>query len=228
MNNIKKFSYTMLFLVLAFVSYKVIPNVEEVIQYQIKLLTEGSIEDIVNYQNSFGSMKPIVSIYFMILQTVVSSIKASNVILANNELYDWYFGGFISWIGAMIGATISFFIARNILHSLVRHILNKRYLTIMDNYFEKYGALTILMIKLSKFLYFDLITYLVGLSSMRYWKFLKAVALGQLIHTLLLSYTGVVKKDVTLLNYFVSWVSPIMILGYIIFKISKDVQEERD
>lgn len=223
-NNTKRFVYTLLLLIALYIFYKVTPGLESTITSQIDLLQNKKELEIAEYISGFGSYKVFVSLYFMVLQAVVANIMATNVVFANAQVYGWFAGGFLSWVGGMFGTIISFFIARNLLHSIVYRYLSLKYLKIMDDYLDKFGGWTILMIKLSHFLYFDLITYLAGASSMRFSSFLKAVTLGQLINVGLMSYTGAINKNSSnnLFGIVMEYVLPLCILIFIVYSLVKN------
>lgn len=226
-NYNKRFIYTSLLLIFVILIYLFVPSINEAYKYQLTILTNNVPGEVTEYINGFGKYKIFISLYFMALQAVVADIVALNIMFANEEIYGWFLGSFVSWFGSMIGTSISFLLARNILHMFVRRFLNKKYYKIMDMYLERFGGLTILAVKLSKFLYFDLITYIVAVSSMRFTSFIKAVALGQLIFMLQTSYQDVlVHRGVSLTTVATEYVAPLLIFGYIIFTIIKEKKDK--
>ncbi len=230
-NNAKRFYFTSILLIVTIIAINYIPLLNSGVNYHIELLRSKKSEDIASYINSFGNFKLIISLYFMTLQAVVADIMATHVIFAHNIVYGWKLGGFISWFGSMIGTTISFFLARNLLYSIFYRFVNIKYRNILNDYLDNFGPLTILMIKSSGFLYFDLITYLAGASSMRYSQFIKAVAIGQFLNMFNIAYSGTLKirihKEISLVSLITEYILPICILIYIVSKIILEKQKKR-
>lgn len=230
-NNGKRFCFTLILLITTIITIKFVPVLNSGFSYHLEILRSKNSEDIANYINSFGNFKFIISLYFMTLQAVVADIMATHIVFAHTIVYGWKVGGLISWFGSMIGTTISFFLARNLLYSIFYRFVNKKYRNLLNNYLEKFGPLTILMIKSAGFLYFDLITYLAGACSMRYSQFIKAVAIGQFLNMLNIAYSGTltirIHKEVSLISLITEYILPIGIMIYIVSKIILERKEKR-
>ncbi len=154
----------------------------------INKLSSLDIEVVREYIDSFGIWAPIVSMLLMVLQAIVAPVPAFLITFANAFVFGWVKGAIISWSGAMIGASICFIIARFLGRDVTEKYAGKKQLKIVDNYFNKYGKLSILIARLLPFVPFDLVSYAAGLTSMSFLGFFFATGLGQLPATIIYSY----------------------------------------
>jgi uncharacterized membrane protein YdjX (TVP38/TMEM64 family) len=102
-----------------------------------------------------------------------------------------FWGAFISWIGALMGALTSFYIARLFGNVALRKIVrNQKTVEFIRHAGEKRGFYVILISRLLPFISFDIISYMAGLSGIRLWAFISGSALGMLPATLVYTYIG--------------------------------------
>ncbi len=151
-------------------------------------LSSLDIEEVRDYIASFGIFAPLVSILLMILQSIMAPIPAFLITFSNALVFGWIKGAIISWTGAMIGASICFYIGRFLGRDVAVKYAGKSQLQTFDNYFEKYGKLSILVARLLPFVPFDPISYGAGLTNMKFSSFAIATGLGQLPATIIYSY----------------------------------------
>lgn len=151
-------------------------------------LSSLDIEEVRDYISSFGIFAPLVSILLMILQSIMAPIPAFLITFSNALVFGWIKGAVISWTGAMIGAMICFYIGRFLGRDVAVKYAGKTQLETFDNYFEKYGKLSILVARLLPFVPFDPISYGAGLTNMSFGGFAIATGLGQLPATIIYSY----------------------------------------
>jgi uncharacterized membrane protein YdjX (TVP38/TMEM64 family) len=76
-----------------------------------------------------------------------------------------FWGALISWIGALMGALTSFYIARLFRNVALRKIVrNQKTVEFIRHAGEKRGFYVILISRLLPFISFDIISYMAGLS----------------------------------------------------------------
>ncbi|GAA3647634.1 TVP38/TMEM64 family protein [Asaccharospora irregularis] len=186
----KPFWITLALIVLLGCIYTFVPQVNNTINKVILYLTTLDLEGLKEYILSFGIWAPIVSFLLMILQSVAAPLPAFLITFANAALFGWVNGAILSWISAMVGALICFYIARFLGRDTVEKLTSKFALDNIDEFFEKYGRHTILIARLLPFMSFDLVSYAAGLTSMGFLSFFVATGLGQLPATIVYSYVG--------------------------------------
>jgi len=131
------------------------------------------------------------SVLLMITQAIVSPIPAFLVTAANGMVFGNFWGALISWIGALMGALISFYIARLFRNVALRKIVrNQKTVEFIRHAGEKRGFYVILLARLLPFISFDIIGYMAGLSGIRPWAFILATALGMLPATIIYTFIG--------------------------------------
>jgi uncharacterized membrane protein YdjX (TVP38/TMEM64 family) len=72
----------------------------------------NSVREVASFLRGFGFWTPAISIVLMILQAVLAPLPSTLVAGANGALFGVYWGTLLSWVGGMVGATVSFWLAR--------------------------------------------------------------------------------------------------------------------
>lgn len=156
----------------------------------IALFQSLDIEKIKEYILSFGVLAPLISFVLMVFQAIVAPLPAFLITFANAALFGWVYGAALSWISAMVGALLCFYIAKFLGRDVVEKLTSKMALESVDAFFEKHGVYAIVIARLLPFISFDVVSYAAGLTSMRLSSFLLATGVGQLPATLVYSYVG--------------------------------------
>jgi uncharacterized membrane protein YdjX (TVP38/TMEM64 family) len=154
------------------------------------LFNSLDIERVKEYILSFGLLAPIVSFVLMVLQSLIAPLPAFLITFANAALFGWVYGAILSWISAMVGAILCFYIANFLGRDFVEKLTSKSALESVDMFFEKHGKYAILIARLLPFVSFDLISYAAGLTKMKIKDFIIATGIGQLPATIVYSYAG--------------------------------------
>ncbi len=151
----------------------------------ISTLTNGSVEQIITLIRSWGWAAPILSVLLMLLHAVVFPIPAFLITGANGAVFGVFWGTFISWIGAMMEGTASFYLARLLGEVFVKKIVHSEGLwEKVDEISNKRGFKVILVGRLLPFIPLDFLSYLAGLSSMKIIPFLISTGIGILPGTI--------------------------------------------
>ena len=155
------------------------------------ILIAGNLDQIIKLIRSWGIAAPLMSVFLMVIQAVVAPIPAFLVTAANGMIFGNFWGVVISWIGALMGALMSFYIARLFIDVALRKV--RRYQKAVEfirQAGEKRGFYVILVARLMPFISFDIISYMAGLSGIRPWAFILATAIGMLPATIIYSFMG--------------------------------------
>ncbi|MGV7223310.1 MAG: TVP38/TMEM64 family protein [Nitrospinales bacterium] len=155
------------------------------------ILIAGNLDQVISLIRSWGVAAPLMSVLLMITQAIVAPIPAFVVTAANGMVFGSFWGALISWIGALMGALTSFYIARLFGNVALRKIVrNQKTVEFIKHAGEKRGFYVILISRLLPFISFDIISYMAGLSGIRLWTFVSGTALGMLPATLIYTYIG--------------------------------------
>lgn len=171
-------------------AYFFVPAFHASINRLFFLFSMLDVEAIKGYILSFGIWAPIVSFFLMIFQSVAAPLPAFLITFANASLFGWVKGAILSWMSAMAGAALCFYIARFYGRGTVEKLTGKANLESIDRFFEKYGNYAILIARLLPFVSFDIVSYAAGLTSMSFASFFIATGIGQLPATIIYSYVG--------------------------------------
>lgn len=151
----------------------------------IGLLSEGSLDDVVTLIRSFGLWGPLISILLMILQAFIAPIPSFLITGANGVIFGVFGGIIISWLGAMLGAAGTFYLARYLGLAFFRKdqksagLMKK-----VDEISGRYGTQVVLLARLLPFVSFDFISYAAGLSNIKAVNFFIATGLGMIPGTI--------------------------------------------
>ncbi len=127
----------------------------------------------------------------MITQAIIAPLPAFLITAANGMIFGSFWGALISWIGAMMGALTSFYIARLFGKVALRKIVpNQKTVEFIRHAGEKKGFYVILLSRLLPFISFDIISYMAGMSGIRPWAFILGTSLGMLPATIVYTVIG--------------------------------------
>lgn len=206
-------------LVVLILPFAAIAPLRQAVEQAFAVFKNVDVADVKAYLLSFGLWAPVVSFLLMIFQSVVAPLPAFLITFANASLFGAFWGGALSWVSAMAGAALCFFIARVMGREVVEKLTGKTVLDSMDGFFTRYGKHTILVCRLLPFVPFDPISYAAGLTSIRFRSFFIATGLGQLPATIVYSWAGSMLTGGTF--WFVTGLFILFALTVVIFMAKK-------
>jgi uncharacterized membrane protein YdjX (TVP38/TMEM64 family) len=115
---------------------------------------------------------------------------AEIIALANGMVYGPLWGAVITWIGAMLGASIAFGLVRALGRPFVMRLLSERRQAELAAWSRRRGGLALLIARLIPVIAFNLINYAAALTHISWWTFLWATGLGILPLTIVLAVLG--------------------------------------
>ena len=150
--------------------------------------------------DSAGALAPILYMLVMAAAIVVSPIPSLPLDVMAGAYFGPWLATLYSAIGALVGANISFLIARFLGRAFVERLIK------FDRIFWEACSETILVkivffSRLIPFISFDVISYGAGLTRMSLWKFSVATFFGMLPMTFLFAYYGSIFKINSTLTY---------------------------
>lgn len=151
-----------------------------------------SIDSARDYISQFGIFAPLISAFLMIFQSIIAIVPlpAFFITVANGALFGFGWGMLLSWSSAMLGAAICFYIARFLGAKHVARILSQPLVDKTDEFLKKYGSHAILIARLLPYIPFDVVSYVAGLTRMRFISFWIATGIGQLPATAVYTFLG--------------------------------------
>jgi uncharacterized membrane protein YdjX (TVP38/TMEM64 family) len=179
-----------------------------------QIFSTQSIQVVAEYIRGFGLWAPTISIILMTLQAVIAPLPSPLIAGANGILFGIWWGTFISWIGGLAGAAVSFWLARSLGQSFAGHWIKPQYLRQIDRFGQWHGFWIVLAARLTPVISLDFIGYLAGLSRMRFGQYMLANAIG--LTPGMLAYT-ILGHDLALAQISTWRVSLILLCGLVLF-----------
>ena len=177
-------------LIFAIITYLYLPGLQEILNTGIKFLRYRDFEGLRQFILSYGPWAPLVSIVLMMIQSLVPFVPGLVITITNAWIFGWQYGALYSWIGALLGAILDFGVARWYGRLVVEQFVNIKYLSMTDTFLQRYGLLAIFITRLTPILPFKVVSYGAGLTTMPFWEFMIATAIGQAPATILYSILG--------------------------------------
>lgn len=137
-----------------------------------------SIQSLADYLRGFGILAPLISLALMVLQAVIAPLPSSLIAGANGIIFGLWWGTLLSWGGNVLGASVSFWMARWLGRDAVARWVHPRYLTQVDALSERHGFGIVLAARLTPIISLDFIGYLAGMSRMKFRDYTLANIIG--------------------------------------------------
>lgn len=187
-------------------------------------ISNSDDDSVVDFIDSFGTFSYFIFIFIVILEVVLAPIPAFALYVAGGALFGTFLGGFLTLIGNLVGAYIAFYIARRFGRDFVEKRTDSRIRAKFDRFSEKYGALSLFILRINPFTTSDLFSYLAGLTKMKTWHFLLGTALGLIPMIFVQAYFGeTFVKSHPILYSVLLWISLVYLAGflYLIWRAGK-------
>ena len=139
---------------------------------------------------SVGFLAPLV--YIVINGAGICLLKPGAPLAAlGASTFGVYFGFLYVWMGAMAGATASFWIGRTLARDFVASLINKKF----DDAIERNGFAIVLYLRLL-FFPFNILNFGTGLTKIHFWNYFLATGIGIIAGTLIFTYSIGALKEV--------------------------------
>ena len=138
---------------------------------------------------SWGAWGIAASIALMVVHSFLP-FPSEVIALANGMVYGPLWGALITWVGAMLGASLSFALVRAFGRPLVMKLLSPASQRALEHWSVRQGGRALLAARLMPVVAFNLVNYAAALTHISWWTFLWATGLGILPLTILLSVLG--------------------------------------
>ncbi len=163
-----------------------------ILGFVLALNYEGSLlvpENLNTFLTGLQHWAPFAVIGLMVVHCFVP-FPAEILAISAGALFGAVYGTVLIWVGAMIGALLSFWLARRLGRGAVETLLPERHRSRLDTWTADQGAFALLISRFVPILAFNLINYAAGLSKIGVWTFVWTTAIGILPLTFLMAYMG--------------------------------------
>jgi uncharacterized membrane protein YdjX (TVP38/TMEM64 family) len=137
---------------------------------------------------------PLVLIVGMIAHTLVP-LPAELLAIAAGMVLGPFWGFVTIWIGALVGAYLGFFLARVFGQPLLRRLVSNERLQRGQDWLEQADVPLLLAVRLVPVISFNLVNFVLGCTTIRWWRFTWTTALGIVPVTLVSVSVGAHWRD---------------------------------
>jgi uncharacterized membrane protein YdjX (TVP38/TMEM64 family) len=134
-----------------------------------------------------GPWAPVLFVSLLVVQAVLAPLPAPALAAAGGYLFGTAEGFVLTWLGALLGGVLCFWISRTLGRGFVERSTRLRGL---DHQVKEHGAILVFVLRLIPLISFDAISYAAGLTGISFWRFLVATALGAAPGTFVFVYLG--------------------------------------
>lgn len=145
--------------------------------------------ELADWLKSFGAWAVLISIVVMIIQTIATPVPLFLVAGANGFIFGVAWGILITLVGALLGATVAFYLARMIARDYFSRRLAK-YMPQVEEMSKNTGAKMIFLARLVPILPSSIISYAAGLSKVSFVGFFVASVFGKLPEIIIYTFLG--------------------------------------
>lgn len=163
----------------------------------------------------FGTFAYIIFVLLIFMECVFAPFPPLILYIAGGTLFGGFIAGILATIGNFLGAAAAFQISNHygkekVLPKIPMKLRNK-----FDKYSEKYGPLSIFILRVNPITTSDLFSYLAGLTKMKFSKFLFATTFGLIPTIFIQTYLGERIQGHPLLTK-ISLIAGVIYLGFFI------------
>lgn len=168
-------------------------------------------EEARRFIQAWGAWAAVGAVALMVLHSFLP-LPAEVIAMGNGMIFGPWLGMVVTWTGAMIGAILSFALARGLGRPLVRWALPERH-------WQRLGTVpthpgTLLLVRLLPVISFNLVNYAAGVLPIGWWRFLWTTAIGILPLTVVMAFLG---NEMTAAPWWVWAIVTAAILGLWLF-----------
>ncbi|MTI70032.1 MAG: TVP38/TMEM64 family protein [Firmicutes bacterium] len=169
---------------------------------KLNIFNGYSPEDIKIYLDTFGVLAPIV--YIIIFTIVPLTLFPDSILaIAGGMGFGLLKGCIYTLIGALFGATLSFYISRLLGRNFLKKLIKKD-ITPLKEQLENNGFWIILILRCIPLFPFDIISYAAGLSEVKYKDFFIATIIGTIPGIFVYTNVGDKSTQIGSTNFYVS------------------------
>ena len=166
--------------------------------------------DIQSYVSSFGKLAPLV--YIVMFALVPLTLFPDSILAIGGGLIFGLWKGYVyTLIGALIGASLSFYISRKLGRNFVKK-LTKEKLDNVESMINSKGFFVVLILRLIPLFPFDIISYGAGLTSIKYRDFLLATIIGTIPGILVFTNIGAQSVNIGSNSFYISIMALIVLV----------------
>lgn len=148
-------------------------------------------ENLLHFLEQYRDLGFLPGVLLPLLEAIIPVLPLFIIVAGNAAAYGFWLGALLSWLGAVLGSLIVFFVVRKLgqqkfLHFVTRH----QKIAKMLGWMERHGFGTLFLIYCFPFTPSALINVIAGLSRINQKTFILSVSLGKLVMIAIISFIG--------------------------------------
>ena len=157
---------------------------------------------------AYNTIAPLLFVFLVVIEVVTAPIPPFILYTAAGFLFGAFWGGTLALLGNVIGSVIAFTITRRFGRGFVEKKIPSKQLDRFDRYSNKYGGLAIFLLRLNPLTSSDVVSYIAGLTTMRYRALVFGTAFGIIPTVYAQTFLGndILKNNPTLSLVYI-WIS---------------------
>jgi uncharacterized membrane protein YdjX (TVP38/TMEM64 family) len=159
-------------------AYFLIPSFQDFCTESWTILTSGNESRIADWVSQFDFWAPLLLLALFFVQMFAFVIPSWLLILVCVLAYGPWWGSGLSLLGILLASTTAYWIGKSLSEDTLLAILGDKAEHKMKSYLENYGLGTVVVFRLAPFLSNDTISFVAGLLSMNFWRFIMGTAIG--------------------------------------------------
>lgn len=182
-----KFAVFLIFIIISLFAWFIYSYINHGFIYS---LIEGDVDSLTSLISGFGIWSYIIFILLIILEAVFAPIPPLILYIAGGTIFGGLLGGALALLGNIIGAAFAFQVSHHYGKEKILPKIPKGLRKRFDRFSNKYGPQSIFFLRVNPLTSSDVFSYLAGLTSMNFYKFLIGTTLGLLPIVFLQTYLG--------------------------------------
>jgi uncharacterized membrane protein YdjX (TVP38/TMEM64 family) len=142
------------------------------------------------YISGFGAFGPVIIILLIVLEVIIAPIPGAIISIGSGAAFGAIDGAIYSYAGNLIGAAIAFWLSRRFGRPLAQRFIKEDKLEHYDRFIRDKGVYGIWIAYMFPVFPVDIISYVLGLSNLRFTTFIKIIAVAFVPNILILSLIG--------------------------------------
>ncbi|MFW6371236.1 MAG: TVP38/TMEM64 family protein [Bacteroidota bacterium] len=197
-------------------SYFIIPEVNRFFTEAYEVLTSEDEERISAWVDDLGVWGPLFIIISMTFQMFLLVIPSPLLIIISVLAFGPLWGSLLAILAIAVASTIGFFIGKYISQALIIKLIGKKKEKKLSFYVNRYGIWAVFITRITPLLSNDAISFVSGILHMNYWKFIGATIAGITPLVVLIAWFG---QDNDRLRSGLTWISVISIIILVVYII---------
>ncbi|HEX6982852.1 MAG TPA: TVP38/TMEM64 family protein [Balneolaceae bacterium] len=197
-------------------AYFLIPSYRSFLQEAFAVLTSGNDDRISQWVLQFGFWGPFFIVLTTVAQMFLLIINSVLMILVAILAYGPFWGSLLAILSICTASTIGYFVGRFLGARTIAKLIGEKSKEKVEEFMNRYGVGAVIIFRFAPFLSDDAISFVAGLLTMNYWKFMIATIAGVTPLTMLIAWMA---EDMERLTTGLIWVSAISLAGFIAYVV---------